>query len=204
MNENLNSLEVGEKRRSFLESGDIKIPKETYRILGYWLTYVLSIVFIVLSVTFLIVGITNIIKYSTFSIHYFLLPIVLILITCIITYFFPFYSSITVDMSNKIVICRKYKLFFIIRKIVRIETQNIAKVYTEKNLEEGIGSDEKNSVDGFNLVFELNNGEKIIGLEGEINKDYEMIKVGYFMSKFFQGLETSEKPELIPSTEEKA
>ena len=50
----------------------------------------------------------------------------------------------------------------------------------------------------------MNDGQKIIGLEGEVNKNFEMIKVGYFMSKFFPGFEESQKPGLIPSTEEKA
>ena len=130
----LNPLEVGEKSRSFLASGDIKIPKETYRIFSFWLVYLSSIVFIVISIAFLVVGFSELIKDGSTSIHNFLLPVALIAIASIITYFFPFYSSITVDLSNKIVICKKYKLFFIIKKIVRIETQNIAKVYTEKNL----------------------------------------------------------------------
>ena len=201
---NLNPLEVGEKSRSFLASGDIKIPKETYRILSFWLVYLSSIVFIVISIAFLVVGFSELIKDGSTSIHNFLLPIALVVIASIITYFFPFYSSITVDLSNKIVICKKYKLFFIIKKIVRIETPNIAKVYTEKNLTEGYGNDDKNSVDGFNLVFEMKNGEKIIGLEGEIDKNYEMTKVGYFMSKFFPGLteEKGENPQIVPSTEE--
>ena len=200
----LNPLEVGEKSRSFLSSGEIKIPKETYRILSFWLVYVSSIVFIVVSVAFLVIGILDLIKDGSTSIHNFLLPIALMIIACIITYFFPFYSSITVDLSNKIVICKKYKLFFIVKKIVRIETQNIAKVYTEKNLSEGYGNDDKNSVDGFNLVFEMNDGRKIIGLEGEIDKNYEMTKVGYFMSKFFPGLteEKGENQQIVPSTEE--
>ena len=200
----LNPLEVGEKSRSFLASGDIKIPKETYRIFSFWLVYLSSIVFIVISIAFLVVGFSELIKDGSTSIHNFLLPVALIAIASIITYFFPFYSSITVDLSNKIVICKKYKLFFIIKKIVRIETQNIAKVYTEKNLTEGYGNDDKNSVDGFNLVFEMNNGEKIIGLEGEIDKNYEMTKVGYFMSKFFPGLteEKGENQQIVPSTEE--
>ena len=203
--EEINALEVGEKSRSFLSaSGDIKLPKETYRILGYWLTYAITIVFIVLSITFLGIGIAEIAK-GKFNIHNFLVPIVLIIICCIITYFFPFYSSITVDLTNKEVICRKFKLFFIIKKIVRIETQNIEKVYTVDNLVEGYGNDDKSSVDEFNLVFEMKNGEKIIGLEGEIDKNFERTKVGYFMSKFFPGLEVEkkEKPELIPETEEK-
>ena len=201
----LNPLEVGEKSRSFLASGDIKIPKETYRIFSFWLVYLSSIVFIVISMAFLVIGISELIKDGSTSIHNFLLPIALIVIACIITYFFPFYSSITVDLSNKIVICKKYKLFFFVKKIVRIETPNIAKVYTEKNLSEGYGNDDKNSVDGFNLVFEMNNGEKIIGLEGEIDKNYEMTKVGYFMSKFFPGLteEKGENQQIVPSTEEK-
>ena len=201
----LNPLEVGEKSRSFLASGDIKIPKETYRIFSFWLVYLSSIVFIVISIAFLVVGFSELIKDGSTSIHNFLLPIALLAIASIITYFFPFYSSITVDLSNKIVICKKYKLFFIIKKIVRIETQNIAKVYTEKNLTEGYGNDDKNSVDGFNLVFEMNNGEKIIGLEGEIDKNYEMTKVGYFMSKFYPGLteEKGENQQIVPSTEEK-
>ena len=200
----LNPLEVGEKSRSFLASGDIKIPKETYRIFSFWLVYLSSIVFIVISMAFLVIGISELIKDGSTSIHNFLLPIALIVIACIITYFFPFYSSITVDLSNKIVICKKYKLFFFVKKIVRIETPNIAKVYTEKNLSEGYGNDDKNSVDGFNLVFEMNNGEKIIGLEGEIDKNYEMTKVGYFMSKFFPGLteEKGENQQIVPSTEE--
>ena len=200
----LNPLEVGEKSRSFLASGDIKIPKETYRIFSFWLVYLSSIVFIVISMAFLVIGISELIKDGSTSIHNFLLPIALIVIACMITYFFPFYSSITVDLSNKIVICKKYKLFFFVKKIVRIETPNIAKVYTEKNLSEGYGNDDKNSVDGFNLVFEMNNGEKIIGLEGEIDKNYEMTKVGYFMSKFFPGLteEKGENQQIVPSTEE--
>ena len=200
----LNPLEVGEKSRSFLASGDIKIPKETYRIFSFWLVYLSSIVFIVISMAFLVIGISELIKDGSTSIHNFLLPIALIVIACIITYFFPFYSSITVDLSNKIVICKKYKLFFFVKKIVRIETPNIAKVYTEKNLSEGYGNDDKNSVNGFNLVFEMNNGEKIIGLEGEIDKNYEMTKVGYFMSKFFPGLteEKGENQQIVPSTEE--
>ena len=200
----MNTLEVGEKTRSILStSGDIKIPKETYRILGFWLSYVLTIVFLVLAVTFLVIGILNIVK-GDFSIHFFLFPLVLILMACIITYFFPFYSSITVDLTEKVVTCRKYKLFFIIKKIVKIETPNIAKVYTEINHSEGFGHD-NNSVDVFNLVFELNNGEKIIGLEGEIDKNFEKTKVGYFMSKFFPGFtdETGKSQEIVPSEGDK-
>ena len=200
--EEVNALEVGEKKRSFLASGDIKIPKETYHIFGFWITYLCTVIFIVVAIGFLCFGIYELAKDGSTSIHNFLVPIVLILISCIITYFFPFYSSITVDLTNKQVICRKFKLFFIIKNIVTIETQNIAKVYTERNESEGYG-DKESTIDAFNLVFEMNNGEKIIGLEGEVNKNFEMIKVGYFMSKFFPGIDLGGKPESILETEEK-
>ena len=198
----INPLEVGEKSRSFLSSsGDIKVPNETYRIFGFWLTYILTIILVGISVSFIVVGVIEITK-GHFSIHYILVPIALMIIACIITYFFPFYSSITVDLTNKEVTCRKYQLFFIIRKIVKIETTNIARVYCEKNLNEGFGNNDENSVDGFNLVFEMKNGEKIIGLEGEIDKNYEMMKVGFFMSKFFPSLADSNQS-VIPISEEK-
>jgi hypothetical protein len=38
----INPFEVGEKSSSFLTIRDIKITKETYRILGFWLTYLVS------------------------------------------------------------------------------------------------------------------------------------------------------------------
>ena len=198
----INPLEVGEKNRSFLSSsGDIKMPNETYRIFGFWLVYILTIIFIVVAIAFLVIGIMELTK-GEFYIHDFLVPIALFIISCLLTYFFPFYSSITVDLTNKLVTCRKYKLFFIVRKIVKVETQNIDKVYCEKNSAEGFGSDDKNSVDAFNLVFAMKDGEKIIGLEGEIDNNFEMTKVGFFMSKFFPGLPSSNQ-QVIPETEEK-
>ncbi len=202
----VDSLEVGEKSSSFLSSGgDIEIQKETYRILGFWLEYLVTIVFIVISIILLGCGILEIFK-GQFSIHNFLVPIALIIMSCIITYFFPFYSSITVDLANKEVICKKYKLFFIIKKIVKIEIQNIEKVYTVDNLAEGDENNDKSNVFEFNLVFEMKDGEKIIGLEGEIDKNFERTKVGFFMSQFFPVFEIpkNENPdELIPETEEK-
>ena len=39
------------------------------------------------------------------------------------------------------------------KKIVRIETPNIAKVYTEKNLTEGYGNDDKNSVENILCIW---------------------------------------------------
>ena len=200
MKEGVENLEIGEKRASFLVSGDIKAPKETYRILGFWLTYLITIILIVISFTFLTLGIIDIVVYGKFNIHDFLAPVALMIIACVITYYFPFYSSITVDFANREVICRKYKLFFFVKKIVKIDTRNVEKVYTEKNLTEGYGNDESNPIYTFNLVFQMNNGDKILGLEGEVDNDNEMIKVGFFMSKFFPGFleQKGDNPELIP------
>ena len=119
------------------------------------------------------------------NIHNFVLFVVLIIIASLITYFFPFYASITIDMLNKSVVVKKYKLYFIIKKETKLDTRDIIRAYTEVNY---LKENDKTEEDGFNLVFELKNGEKILALEGESDRNFEMIKIGYFLSKFFPGL----------------
>ena len=79
-------------------------------------------------------------------------------------------------------------MFFIIKKVVTINTEDINKAYTEKHFSNG-----ENTEDGFNLVFELKNKEKFLALEGETDRNFEMIKLGYFLNKFFPGLEKSQQ-----------
>ena len=185
MNE-INTLEISERTKSFSSSNSyITLPKQTYRILSHWIIYVLAITFIVIAFTFLGFGIKDIVEGDDIEIHNFIIFVVLIVISCLITYFFPFYTSITIDILNRIVVVKKYKLFFIIKKETRIDTDEIVRAYTEINY---INEDNKTDEDGFNLVFELKHGEKIIALEGEPNRNFEMIKIGYFMKKFFPGL----------------
>ena len=183
------TFEISEKTQSLSSSNSYIIsPKQTYRITGHWFTYTLAIIFLLGGITFLVLGIKELITDHSTSIHNFLLFVVLLLISCIITYFFPFYISITVDLLNKIVIVKKYKLFFIIKKVVTINTEDINKAYTEKHFSNG-----ENTEDGFNLVFELKNKEKFLALEGEADRNFEMIKLGYFLNKFFPGLEKSQQ-----------
>ena len=185
MNE-INTLEISERTKSFSSTNSyITLPRQTYRILSHWIIYVLAATFIVIAFTFLGFGIKDIVEGDDIEIHNFIIFVVLIVISCLITYFFPFYTSITIDILNKIVVVKKYKLFFIIKKETRIDTDEIVRAYTEINY---INEDNKTDEDGFNLVFELKHGEKIIALEGEPNRNFEMIKIGYFMKKFFPGL----------------
>ena len=188
MNE-INTLEISERTKSFSSTNSyITLPRQTYRILSHWIIYVLAATFIVIAFTFLGFGIKDIVEGNDIEIHNFIIFVVLIVISCLITYFFPFYTSITIDILNRIVVVKKYKLFFIIKKETRIDTDEIVRAYTEINY---INEDNKTDEDGFNLVFELKHGEKIIALEGEPNRDFEMIKIGYFMKKFFPGLSES-------------
>ena len=185
MNE-INTLEISERTKSFSSTNSyITLPRQTYRILSHWIIYVLAATFIVIAFTFLGFGIKDIVEGDDIEIHNFIIFVVLIVISCLITYFFPFYTSITIDILNRIVVVKKYKLFFIIKKETRIDTDEIVRAYTEINY---INEDNKTDEDGFNLVFELKHGEKIIALEGEPNRNFEMIKIGYFMKKFFPGL----------------
>ena len=194
MNE-INTLEISEKSQSFASSNSyITLPKQTYRILGSWYMYALTIVFIVIGFTFLVIGIKDLVDGEDFNIHNFIIFVVLIIIACIITYFFPFYASITIDMLNRSIVVKKYKLFFIIKKETKLDTTDIVRAYTEVNY---TNEGDKTEEDGFNLVFELKNGEKILALEGESDRNFEMIKIGYFLSKFFPGLNKTNNSENI-------
>ena len=190
---NLNTLEISEKTQSFSSSNSyITLPKQTYHILSPWYIYFLAIIFFLGGLAFLGLGISEVALGKDVNIHNFIIFPVLIIISCIITYFFPFYSSITVDMLNRIVIVKKYKLFFIIKKVTRIDTDEIVRAYTEINYSNDENKKDKSTQDGFNLVFEMKNGEKIYALEGESDRNLEMIKIGFFVKKYFPGFDSSQ------------
>ena len=190
---NLNTLEISEKTQSFSSSNSyITLPKQTYHILSPWYIYFLAIIFFLGGLAFLGLGISEVALGKDVNIHNFIIFPVLIIISCIITYFFPFYSSITVDMLNRTVIVKKYKLFFIIKKVTRIDTDEIVRAYTEINYANDENKKDKSTQDGFNLVFEMKNGEKIYALEDESDRNFEMIKIGFFVKKYFPGFDSSQ------------
>ena len=94
--------------------------------------------------------------------------------------------------KKKSVVVKKYKLFFIKKKVTNLITTDIVRAYTEINYSSEDGKKDKSTEDGFNLVFELKNGEKILALEGESDKNFDMIKINFFLRKFFPGLAAEE------------
>ena len=189
----INQLEISERTQSFTSTNSLIIlPKQTYHILAPWYIYLLSIMFVVGGLIFLVIGIVELVKGEDFNIHNFILFVVLIVISCVFTYFFPFYSSITIDMEKKSVVVKKYKLIFIKKKVTNLITTDIVRAYTEINYSSEDGKKDKSTEDGFNLVFELKNGEKILALEGESDKNFDMIKINFFLRKFFPGLAAEE------------
>ena len=163
-------------------------PKQTYRICGFISVILLSLGFILLSIFLLSKGIYDAMN-SHFNINNFLGAIILFIIAGIITYFFPLYSSVTVDMQKGFVTIKKYRFLFLCNKTTKIETDKIVRAYTENNKEEGYGSnhDKSDGYDGFDLIFILNNGHKIVALEGEIDKNNERRKLDFYLRLFFQG-----------------
>lgn len=187
------NLEINERAQSFSSSDNfITLPKKTYRILSPWYIYILAIIFLFGGLAFLAIGVVEVAQGKKLNIHNFIVFPVLVIISCLITYFFPFYASITVDMPNKVIIVKKYKLFFIIKKATQIDTEEIVRAYTEINYTNDDDKDDKKSEDGFNLVFEMKNGDRIIPLQGETDKNFEMMKIGFFMKKYFSGFDSSQ------------
>ena len=166
-------------------SKNIKVKKQTYRIFGFIIVILLSLVFVLLSIFLFCKGIYDITN-SHFEINDFVGSIILILLAGIMTYYFPLFSSITIDMNKKLVIIKKYRFIFLNNKTTKIETDKIIRAYTEKNKEEGYGRNQ-NSYDGFDLIFILNDGRRIVGLEGEIDKNNERKKLDFFLRQFFPG-----------------
>ena len=174
-------MEINEKNSHvFLTSG-----KRTYRICGFLWVIILSIVLVIGSLFLLGKGINDIIN-NDFDINHFIVSIILLLISGILTYFYPLYSSITIDMNNKLVTIKKYRFLFLKNKITKIDTEKIVRAYAEKNKEESFGRS-KEKYYGFDLIFLLNTGERLVPLEGEIDKNNESRKLNYFLSDFFLG-----------------
>ena len=164
---------------------NIDLSKKTYRIFGFILVILLSIVFVLLSIFLFSKGIYDAAN-SNFEINNFIGSIIIFLIAGIFTYYFPLYSSITVDMRKKLVTIKKYKFLFLNNITTKIDTNKIVRAYTEKNKDEGYGNKD-NSFDGFDLIFILNDGHRIVGLEGEIDKNNERRKLNFFLRQFFKG-----------------
>ena len=158
---------------------------KTYRIYGFLWVIILSISIILSSIFLLIKGINDAFK-SKFDINYFICSFILFIISGILTYFFPLYSSITVDMSNKLVVVKKYRFLFLKNTTTEINTDTVVKAYTEKNKDEGFGR-KREFYNGFDLIFILNNGQRLVLLEGEIDKNNESTKLNYFLRDFFPG-----------------
>ena len=167
------------------DKNEILQDKKTYRIYGFLWVIILSISIILTSIFLLIKGISDAFQ-SKFDINYFICSFILFIISGILTYFFPLYSSITVDMSNKLIVVKKYRFLFLKNTTTEINTDTVVKAYTEKNKDEIFGR-KREFYNGFDLIFILNNGQRLVLLEGEIDKNNESTKLNYFLRDFFPG-----------------
>ena len=174
------------KNKDINSSKKIFSQKQTFRIYGFILVILLSLVFILLALFLFCKGIYDIFN-SYFEINNFIGSIIIFIIAGIITYYFPFFSSITVDIPKKLVIIKKYRFLFLKNKTLKIDADKIIQAYTEKNKDEGYGTNENNSYDGLDLIFILNDGNRIVGLEGEIDKNNDRRKLDIFLRQFFPG-----------------
>ena len=167
------------------DKNEILQETKTYRIYGFLWVIILSISIKLTSIFLLIKGTSDAFQ-SKFDINYFICSFILFIISGILTYFFPLYSTITVDMTNKLVIVKKYRFLFLKNTTTEINTDTVVKAYTEKNKDESFGR-KREFYRGFDLIFILNNGQRLVLLEGEIDKNNESAKLNYFLRDFFPG-----------------
>ena len=167
------------------DKNEILQETKTYRIYGFLWVIILSISIILTSIFLLIKGTSDAFQ-SKFDINYFICSFILFIISGILTYFFPLYSTITVDMTNKLVTVKKYRFLFLKNTTTEINTDTVVKAFTEKNKDESFGR-KREFYHGFDLIFILNNGQRLVLLEGEIDKNNESAKLNYFLRDFFPG-----------------
>ena len=99
-------------------------------------------------------------------IYYSIIPMILLVFIALLSSFYPLFSKIKIDTQKKLITITHIKILFCLNKYLYINLDDIELVSLEKNIK-------LFNYDAFNLIFKLKKDKKIIGLEGEIDKNYE-------------------------------
>ena len=116
-------------------------------------------------------------------IYYSIIPMILLVFIVLLSSFYPLFSKINIDTQKKLITITHIKILFCLNKYLYINFDDIELVSLEKNIK-------LFNYDAFNLIFKLKKDKKIIGLEGEMDKNFES-------ENLFEFLRTS-LPKTIP------
>ena len=137
-------------------------------------------VFLFFIIFFILCSLSSIGLFITFLngsddfIYYSIIPIIVLVFTTIISSIYPIFNKITVDIQNELITISHIKILFCLNKYIYINLDDIELVSIEKNIK-------IHNYDAYNLTFKIKKDKKIIGIEGEIDKNYESQNLFEFM-----------------------
>ena len=99
-------------------------------------------------------------------IYYSFIPIMVLVFVAIISSIYPIFNKIIVDVQNELITVAHIKILFCFNKYLYINLDDIELISIEKNIK-------INNYDAYNLIFKIKKDKKIIGIEGDLDKNYE-------------------------------
>ena len=105
-------------------------------------------------------------------IYFSIIPLVVLLIVTLISSYYPIFSKIIVDVPNELISIVHIKILFCLNKYLYINLDDLEMVSIEKNNKVNYKIDGDN-YDTYNLIFKIKKDKKIIGIDSEIDKNFE-------------------------------
>ena len=107
-------------------------------------------------------------------IYYSIIPIIVLVFITLLSSIYPLFNKIVIDKKNELITITRIKILFCLNKYLYINMNDIELVSIEKNIK-------IHQYDAYNLIFKIKKDKKIIGIEGEIDQNYESQNLFEFM-----------------------
>ena len=107
-------------------------------------------------------------------IYYSIIPIILLIFISILSSIYPLFTKIVIDKQNQLITITGIKILFCFNTYLYINMIDVQLVSIEKNIK-------IHEYDAFNLIFKTIKDKKIMGIEGEMDKNYESQNLFEFM-----------------------
>ena len=107
-------------------------------------------------------------------VYYSIIPLIVLIFITLLSSIYPLFNKIVIDKKNELITITRIKILFCLNKYLYINMNDIELVSIEKNIK-------IHQYDAYNLIFKIKKDKKIIGIEGEIDQNYESQNLFEFM-----------------------
>ena len=167
-NKEENSTQSNKDEDDFDSKKGTKIYYTQFKMNIFILFIIFFIVCSLISVILFIIYLDGNENYIYFSI----IPLVVLLKITLISSYYPIFSKIIVDVPNELITIVHIKILFCLNKYLYVNLDNLEMVSIEKNNKVNYTIN-GNTYDTYNLIFKIKKDKKIIGIDSEIDKNFE-------------------------------